>query len=169
MNVLDVWAHKLAEEVAPQESDLASLWVRAFAEGGAARRELYASAGATAGGFLPGVATPVLTMVLRALSGVAAAIVPALASRYAADLLGCVKNGLASLSLRYAPAEIRLRAADNGRAYLTGLPLPLWPWLCSPWPGRISCRYGNGPLANSVCPKCAPTCGPTCFVRGCWR
>ena len=124
MNVLDVWAHKLAEEVAPQESDLAPLWVQAFAEGGAARRELYASAGATAGGFLPGVATPVLPVVLQALSGVAAAIVPALASKYAADFLGCVKNGLTVMELnqRAKQSPLHNRPSAAGPAPQPAIP-----------------------------------------------
>jgi len=50
--------------------------------------------------------------------------------------------GLTYLSLGYAPSEIWLRAAGNGRTYLSGLPLPFvamaaltlaWPYLVPYW------------------------------------
>lgn len=45
------WAIALAEEVAPEELELAPIWVDAYLQGGQARRELFAEEDSVAGGF----------------------------------------------------------------------------------------------------------------------
>ncbi len=111
VEVIDLWACKLAREVAPEEGDLAPFWAQAYAAGGAARKELYAATGTTIGGFLADGIAPVLPIVFQALSSVSAALVSALASRYAADFLGCVKNGLTVLEINQQAGQSPLRAA----------------------------------------------------------
>lgn len=68
MELLDVWAVKIAEEVAPDEVDLAPLMAHAFVGGGKDKEELFhRRGGAVQGAFGPEFATAIFPGILLAI------------------------------------------------------------------------------------------------------
>ena len=72
MDILTTWSLKLAEEVAPDEIDLAPIMAQAFVNGGKAREELFQQAATGAlGGFGLGEVAAIFPVVLKSLAGAA--------------------------------------------------------------------------------------------------
>lgn len=110
------WAVLLAREVAPEEEELAPLMAEAFAAGGEARAELFATSGAVPGGFSVGDVPTVVPLVLQSLAAAAPVLLGALSSSVVGDLLGCIKTGLSVAEVR-AKADATLTAgAARGAA-----------------------------------------------------
>lgn len=117
------WSVRLAREVAPEEVDLAPLWAEAFVAGGRERRDLHAEASSAVGGFGAEGMAAVMPAVLQALSASAGFVMSALASRYAGDFLGCVKNGLSLIELRNrAEKALDPEKGEAGAADPPGVP-----------------------------------------------
>ena len=68
MSLLQEWSLRLAEEVAPDETDMAGIWGQAYAQGGKARRQLLSEAGSSLGGFGAAQMAAVLPWALNALA-----------------------------------------------------------------------------------------------------
>ena len=75
MDINDTWAMKIAEEVAPDEVDLAPFVVQAFINGGRERDDLFQEAqGGTLGAFGAGDVAALLPWILQGIAAAATAI-----------------------------------------------------------------------------------------------
>jgi len=96
MDVLSTWSVRIAEDVAPDEVDLAPVMARAYVAGGAARKDLFRQTrGNASGGFGAGQVTAVFPWVLQSLAVAAPAISAMLAATpYLKDFVSIVKDAL---------------------------------------------------------------------------
>ncbi len=96
MDLLDTWSVRIAENVAPDEVDLAPVMARAYGAGGAARRDLFRRAtGNAPGGFGTGQMTAVVPWVLQGMAVAAPALSAMLAATpYLKDFVSIVKDAL---------------------------------------------------------------------------
>lgn len=95
MKTIEEWAVRIAEEVAPAETDFAPTWATAFVAGGKERQELFAQSNAQVAGFLPGDLMPLLPTILKGLAFAAPSILAVLTSDITKTFLECVKNSIA--------------------------------------------------------------------------
>lgn len=95
MKTIEEWAVRIAEEVAPAETDFAPTWAAAFVAGGKERQELFVQSNAQVAGFLPGDLMPVLPTILKGLAFAAPSILAVLTSDITGKILQCLKNSIA--------------------------------------------------------------------------
>lgn len=109
MELVQVWAARLASEVAPEEVDLAPAMAFAFVQGGPARQELFRrSEGGVPGAFTPGGLPVLMPWVLDALAAAAPLLLSILVSGNAERVLRAVRDLLAirdSLGAKKRPAS----------------------------------------------------------------
>ncbi|MCZ7568718.1 MAG: hypothetical protein M5U01_09015 [Ardenticatenaceae bacterium] len=125
MSVIESWSIKLAQEVAPDEVDLAPLMAEAFRTGGKAREELFQSSGGTVGAFAPGDVISVMPPLYQSMFAVAPIFIAVLSSDAVKGCLDAVKNALTVIELRMkaeklapGPAETTVKpAVPPGDAY----------------------------------------------------
>jgi hypothetical protein len=110
-DVIEAWATRLAEAVAPDEADLAPDIAAAYVAGGRERAELFRASAATPGGFDPGAVLAVFPFVLSAIAASGALIQAFLASG-AADIPGMVKD-VVDLRDRYRRGPERAAAKST--------------------------------------------------------
>lgn len=96
MALIDTWSVRIAENVAPDEIDLAPMMARAYVTGGAARKDLFRRAtGSAPGGFGAGQMTAVIPWVLQGIAVAAPALSAMLAATpYLKDFVSIVKDAL---------------------------------------------------------------------------
>lgn len=95
MTSAEDWAVRIAEAAAPEEAELAPLWVEAFVSGGRDRSELFSRTNSQASAFLPGDLMPVLPAVFKSLAFAAPALLAMLTSDLSGKFLEAVKNAFA--------------------------------------------------------------------------
>ncbi len=95
MRSVEEWAVKIAEEVSPEEVDLAPVWAEAFVKGGKDRQELFKQTNAQAAGFLPGTFLPLTLIMLKALTIVTIPLLNILSLEGTGKFLEGVKNAFA--------------------------------------------------------------------------
>lgn len=128
MSLLREWSHRLAEEVAPDETDMAGIWGQAYAQGGRARRQLLNEAGSNLGGFGAAQMATVLPWALNALAlagpFVLAVLSPAANTATTTEkLLDIVKNAVSVIEIQVRTGGIkRTQKAQAASAAPTTLP-----------------------------------------------
>lgn len=98
MDNISTWSLKIAEEVAPNEIDLAPFMAQAFLEGGKEREQMFQPPieGGTLGGFGAGEAVVIFPYVLKGLAEAAPILSVMLAATpYIKDFISIVKDSLA--------------------------------------------------------------------------
>lgn len=112
---LDTWSIRIAERAAPKESGFAAQTARAYAAGGAPRRNLFSSPGQAAGG-MGGGAVAVLPAVLDGLAYAAESLKSALGSPELNNLLSATGLLVGLRAQRRAEAATRRPGEDGGTA-----------------------------------------------------
>ncbi len=112
MSLLQEWSLRLAEEVAPDEIDMAGIWGQAYAQGGKARRQLLSEAGSNLGGFGAAQMAAVLPWALKALAlagpFVLAVLSPATNTVATTEkLLDVVKNAVSVVEIQVRAGGIK--------------------------------------------------------------
>ncbi|MFE9877615.1 hypothetical protein [Streptomyces sp. NPDC005784] len=126
---LDVWSVRIAEWAAPEETGFAAQTARAYAAGGAPRRNLFSSPGQAPGG-MGGGAVSVLPVVLDGLAYAAEALKSALGSPELNNLLSATGLLVGLRAQRHAdaasrrPGEDGTGAAEHPAATGEGAPPP---------------------------------------------
>lgn len=111
---LDTWSLRIAERAAPEERGFAAQTARAYAAGGAPRRDLFSSPGQVPGG-MGGGGAAVLPAVLDGLAYAAESLKSALASPELNNLLSATGLLVALQAQRRAEAATR-RPGEDGTA-----------------------------------------------------
>jgi hypothetical protein len=113
MDMLDMWAVKIAEVAAPNEVPLAPLTIRAYINGGEERADLFRSnKKGTAGGFDFGGFQAVFPLILQALT-IASPILTSILSSVVSDLfLTALKNRLSKHDNQQDSTTINTLADD---------------------------------------------------------
>jgi hypothetical protein len=94
MSLVHDWAIRLAEEVAPDEAELAPTIAEAFMAGGKDRQELFAAGRSTVGGFASGAVIVILPYLFQALSMLGPLLMTALSSDLSAKFLEFITNAI---------------------------------------------------------------------------
>ncbi|MEU4172546.1 hypothetical protein AB0F46_37380 [Streptomyces sp. NPDC026665] len=113
-DLLDTWSIRIAERAAPGESGFAAQTARAYAAGGAPRRNLFAAPGQAPGG-MGGGAVAVLPAVLDGLAYAAESLKSALGSPELNNLLSATGLLVGLRAQRHAEAADR-RPGEDGTA-----------------------------------------------------
>lgn len=93
MDIISTWSTKIAEEVAPDEVDLAPLIAQAFIQGGEERKELFRQAkGGELGAFGPGDIAALFPWILQGIAVTASVLYSVLTSGVLEKLLSAVKD-----------------------------------------------------------------------------
>lgn len=93
MDINETWATKIAQEVAPEEVDLAPLMAQAFINGGQERDDLFRKAkGGILGAFGAGDVSALIPWILQSIAGAATAIYALLSSGVLEKLLWAIKD-----------------------------------------------------------------------------
>lgn len=120
MSVIEAWSVRLAEEVAPDEVDLAPLMAEAFRAGGKAREELFHSSERALGGFAPGDVVSVMPPVYQSIFAAAPLLIAVLSSDAVKGCLDAIKNALTVI-------ELRMRAQKAASPSSETTPKPTMP------------------------------------------
>lgn len=112
MSLLQEWSLRLADEVAPDETDMAGIWGQAYAQGGKARRQLLSEAGSNLGGFGATQMATVMPWALNALAlagpFVLAVLSPATNTAATTEkLLDAVKNAVSVVEIQVRTGGIK--------------------------------------------------------------
>ncbi|WP_328673299.1 hypothetical protein [Streptomyces sp. NBC_00328] len=142
---LDTWSIRIAERAAPKESGFAAQTARAYAAGGAPRRNLFSSPGQAAGG-MGGGAVAVLPAVLDGLAYAAESLKSALGSPELNNLLSATGLLVGLRAQRRAEAATRRPGQDDG----TALPGDGAPPAPSPGPPPSPSSPGPSPSPRAV-------------------
>jgi len=94
MSLVNDWSVRIAEEIAPDEVELAPILADAFMAGGKERKELFAKGGSTVGGFGSGAMAIVLPYILQALWMLGQPLFTILASDSITKFFECVTNAI---------------------------------------------------------------------------
>jgi hypothetical protein len=98
MDVVSIWSTKIAEEITPDEVDLAPLMAQAFVSGGRDRTELFHQArGGALGGFGPGELAAIFPWILHSLATAGPVLSQVLAAIEAGEKFPSAVKGLLSL------------------------------------------------------------------------
>ena len=93
MNINETWATKIAEEVAPEEVDIAPLMVQAFINGGHERDDLFRKTnGGTLGAFGVGDVFALTPWILQSIAGAATVIYSLLSSGILDKFLSAIQD-----------------------------------------------------------------------------
>ncbi len=102
------WAQALAEVVAPDEVDLAPLWLDAYLKGGQSKADLFATSHGVAGGYSPNEVLAMVPQVFGALAGAGTLVIAVLGSEH-------VKLVVKSLSACLDIGQLGTRIVGGGK------------------------------------------------------
>lgn len=100
MSTVHEWSVRLANEVAPDEAELALMMTEAFVRGGKERQELFSRGENVPGGIGFADIVTVFPYILSAIAFAEPQLLKTLRSSLVGDYLACVKNALSLLEIR---------------------------------------------------------------------
>lgn len=116
MSIVHEWSVRLANEIAPDEVELAPVMTDAFIRGGKDKQELFSRSESVVGAFGFADMATVFPLVLSGIALVAPQLVDTLGSSLVSDYLACIKNVLSLLEIRKkssaVPARLQLPSDD---------------------------------------------------------